>query len=155
MRFLGNIEAKLDDKGRVFLPATFRKVLLTSCEESMVLRKDIFQQCLVLYPESVWNKQMDALRKRLSRWNSTDQQVFRQFVSDAEFISIDGNGRILIPKRYQQLGGLEQKIKFIGMGDTIEIWGEAQTHEPFMKAEDFAKAIENTLSFEAEDCFSL
>ena len=59
MRFLGHIEAKTDVKGRVFFPAVFRKVLQASGEENLVLRKDIFQDCLVLYPESVWNEQMD------------------------------------------------------------------------------------------------
>ena len=42
MRFLGNIDAKTDTKGRAFLPATFRKVLNASGEESLILRKDIF-----------------------------------------------------------------------------------------------------------------
>ena len=62
MRFLGNIEAKIDTKGRAFLPATFRKVLQAGGEERLVLRKDVFQPCLVLYPESVWNGQMDLMR---------------------------------------------------------------------------------------------
>ena len=57
MRFLGNIEAKTDAKGRVFLPAIFRKVLQAASEESLVMRKDVFQPCLVLYPESVWNEE--------------------------------------------------------------------------------------------------
>ena len=67
MRFLGNIEAKLDAKGRVFLPAAFRKVLQGAGEQGMVMRKDVFQACLVLYPESVWGEQMDSLRRRLSQ----------------------------------------------------------------------------------------
>ena len=48
MRFLGNIEAKIDAKGRAFLPAVFRKVLQTSGDENLVLRKDVFEDCLVL-----------------------------------------------------------------------------------------------------------
>ena len=83
MRFLGNIEAKIDSKGRVFLPASFRKELQAAGEESLVVRKDVFQPCLVLYPESVWNRQMDTLRSRLNRWNPMHQNVFRQFVADA------------------------------------------------------------------------
>lgn len=55
MRFLGTIEAKTDAKGRAFLPAAFRKMLQSAGEERMMLRKDVFQPCLVLYPESVWN----------------------------------------------------------------------------------------------------
>ena len=39
MRFLGNIEAKVDAKGRVFLPSVFRKILQSGGEERIVLRK--------------------------------------------------------------------------------------------------------------------
>ena len=64
------------------------------------MRKDVFQPCLVLYPESVWNEQMDLLRKNLNRWRKDHQEIYRQFVSDVEVITLDGNGRFLIPKRY-------------------------------------------------------
>ena len=70
LRFLGNIEAKTDAKGRVFIPAVFRKQLQAASEESLVLRKDVFQDCLVLYPESVWFKTQEQLRRRLNRWNA-------------------------------------------------------------------------------------
>ena len=49
MRFLGNSEAKTDAKGRVFFPAVFRKQLQTAAEECLILRKDTYQDCLVLY----------------------------------------------------------------------------------------------------------
>ncbi len=145
MRFIGNIEARIDAKGRVFLPAVFRKVLRTSDEEGLILRKDVFQSCLVLYPESVWNAQMDALRARLSRWNALHQQIFRQFVSDAETLPIDANGRILLPKRYLAMCGIEREVKFIGMGDTIEIWNMDIARTPFMDGADFGKALENIM----------
>lgn len=146
MRFLGNIEAKADAKGRAFLPATFRKVLQTGGEERLVLRKDVFQTCLVLYPESVWNEQMDSMRQRLNRWNKTQQQVFRQFVSDVELVSLDGNGRFLIPKRFQRMANIEQEIRFIGMGDTIEIWSNSKAEQQKMSAEDFGNALEELMT---------
>lgn len=122
MRFLGNIEAKTDVKGRAFLPAVFRRMLPAGGETVLVLRRDVFQQCLVVYPEQVWNEQMDSLRSRLSRWNGGHQQIFRQFVAEAETVVLDGNGRFLIPKRLLAAAGIVQDIRFIGMGDTIEIW---------------------------------
>ena len=82
IRFLGNIEAKTDAKGRVFIPAGFRKQLQAASEERLVLRKDVFQNCLVLYPESVWFETQNQLRQRLNKWNAKHQQIFRQFVSD-------------------------------------------------------------------------
>ena len=148
MRFLGNIEARTDVKGRVFLPATFRKVLQGGGDERLVLRKDVFQPCLVLYPESVWNEQMDALRARLNRWNRQHQQVFRQFVSEVEVLTLDGNGRFLISKRYLRMAQIEQNIKFVGMGDTIEIWSSKQAEEAQMKPDEFSAAIEELMSEE-------
>lgn len=150
MRLLGNIEAKVDAKGRVFLPSVFRKGLQTEREESLVMRKDVFQSCLVLYPESVWNAQMDQLRSRLNRWNRAHQEIYRQFVSDVEMITLDGNGRFLIPKRYLRMADIEQEVKFIGMGDTIEIWSAARTAKPFMEPDDFGRALEEVMGGEQQ-----
>ena len=148
MRFLGNIDAKTDTKGRAFLPATFRKVLNASGEESLILRKDIFEPCLVLYPQSVWNQRMDALRKRLSRWNKHDQMIYRQFVTDVEIITLDNSGRFLIPKRYLKMVNIDQQIRFTGM----EIWATGGSEQPFMSAEEFSKAMEETMG--TDDFFS-
>ena len=153
MRFLGNIEAKMDAKGRAFLPAVFRKILQAEGYGNayadgslrLVLRKDVFQPCLVLYPENVWNEQMDALRQRLNRWNKQHQQVFRQFVSEVEVLTLDGNGRFLIPKRYLRMADIEQDIKFVGMGDTIEIWSNQQTEKSQMDPADFSQALEELM----------
>lgn len=145
MRFLGNSEAKTDAKGRVFLPAMFRKQLQAAAEESLILRKDTYQDCLVLYPESVWNEQMNELRNRLNRWNSKHQMIFRQFVSDVEIITLDGNGRFLIPKRYLKLAHIEEEVRFIGMDDTIEIWPKETTEKPFMAPEEFEKELEEIM----------
>ena len=101
------------------------------------MRKDTYQDCLILYPESAWNVQMNELRSRLNRWNPKHQMIFRQFVSDVEIITLDANGRFLIPKRYQKLAGIVQEVRFIGMDDTIEIWSKEAADQPFMKPEEF------------------
>ena len=146
MRFLGNIEAKTDTKGRAFLPAVFRKVLQASGEENLVLRKDIFQKCLVLYPESVWNERLDMLKNQLRLWKQTHQQMFRQFVSEAEVVNLDGNGRFLISKRLQKVAEIEQDIQFIGMDDTIEIWAPQNLELTLKSEEDFGKEFEQIMN---------
>ena len=150
MRFLGNIEAKIDSKGRVFLPASFRKELQAAGEESLVVRKDVFQPCLVLYPESVWNRQMDTLRSRLNRWNPTHQSVFRQFVADAETVTLDANGRFMLSRQHIKMAGGAQAVRFIGMDDVIEIWGAEQASAPFMGQEEFGKALESIMKHSAD-----
>ena len=145
MRFLGNIEAKIDSKGRVFLPASFRKELQAAGEEILVVRKDVFQPCLVLYPESVWNRQMDTLRSRLNRWNPMHQNVFRQFVADAETVTLDANGRFMLSRQHIKAAGAAQAVRFIGMGDTIEIWSSEALQTPFMDSAEFGAALETLM----------
>ena len=144
MRFLGNIEAKVDSKGRAFLPSIFRKVLNTSCETSIIMKKDIFQSCLVLYTESVWNNMLSTLRQHLNRWSNKDQMIFRQFISDVEIISLDVSGRFLIPKRYLKMAHIEQQIKFIGMDDCIEIWNNDNTNS-FIDIKEFSESLEKIM----------
>ena len=142
MRFLGNIEAKTDMKGRAFLPAVFRKVLQASGEENLVLRRDVFQKCLVLYPESVWNAKLDMLKEQLRPWKPAHQQIFRQFVSEAEVVNLDGNGRFLISKRLQKIAEIDQDIQFIGMDDTIEIWSPNNLSQTLKTDEEFGTEFE-------------
>lgn len=145
MRFLGTSEAKTDMKGRVFFPVVFRKQLQIAAEECLILRKDTYQSCLVLYPERVWNEQLNELRSKLNRWDSKHQMIFRQFVSDVEIITLDGNGRFLIPKRYLKLANIQQEVRFIGMDDTIEIWAKETADKPFIEPEEFGKELEEIM----------
>ena len=148
MRFLGNIEAKTDTKGRAFLPAVFRKVLQASGEENLVLRKDVFQKCLVIYPESVWNERLDQLKQQLRPWKQAHQQMFRQFVSEAEVVTLDGNGRFLISKRLQKIAEIDQDIQFIGMDDTIEIWSPTNLEKTLKTDEEFGTEFEDIMNIE-------
>jgi MraZ protein len=148
MRFLGNIEAKTDQKGRVFLPATFRKVLQSHGDEALVMRKDIHQCCLVLYPESVWNERVDALRARINDWDDMGKMVLRQYMKEAEILTLDGNGRFLIPRRYLEMAQIDQAVRFIGMTDTIEIWASEKAEAPFMSQDDFAAKLKEIMKDE-------
>ena len=148
MRFIGNIEAKSDSKGRVFLPACFRRTLQAAACNTVMLRKDVFQDCLVLYPPDSWNEQLDLLRSRLDRWNAAHQMIFRQFVADVEELNIDRNGRILLPKRYMTMAGITQEVRFIGMDDTIEIWAKEKLDKPFMNPDDFGRELEKIMTTE-------
>lgn len=143
MRFFGNYEAKVDVKGRAFLPAQFRKVLsetATGGDTVMVLRQDVFENVLVLYPESVWDTIVDGMRKKLSRWDRREQMAYRTFVSSVVQFTLDNSGRILLPRTFLDTAGIKQSLRFVGMGDTIEIW--ADDSQPVMDKDEFRKMIE-------------
>lgn len=150
MRFTGNIDAKMDEKGRVFLPAVFRKVMQREGVEGLILRRDVFQKCLVLYPENVWNTQVDAITQRTNMFDSNGRAALRGFVAGAESVSMDSNGRILIPQRYAEIAGLEYEVRFIGVDDTIEIWNRQTAIDLLSRTDELAQSLENLMNPKAE-----
>ncbi|MDH6355711.1 MraZ protein [Dysgonomonas sp. PH5-45] len=145
MQFLGNIEAKLDAKSRVFVPAAFRKILQSAEQNVLVLRKDIFQDCLVLYPMPVWEEQVALLSAKATHWDGEKRQLLRRLFFDTERLDIDPNGRILIPKRYVQMIGVLSDIRFLGVGDTIEIWAKDRLEDSMNSINDFGLQIQKLM----------
>jgi MraZ protein len=127
------------------VPASFRKILQSSGNLQLVLRKDVYQDCLVLYPAAAWNEELDRLRTKLNKWDERQQQIFRQFVLESEVLDMDANGRILIPKRYLQMAHINSEVRFVGMNDTIEIWSRSQLEKPLMSADEFKDGIREFL----------
>lgn len=146
MRFIGTTETKVDAKGRTVIPVVFRRVLHELGEDRVVLRKDDFQPCLTIYPESTWAQLVDTMRVRLNRWDPRQQMMFRQFVSDVEVQTPDSAGRLLIPRRYLQMTGISGSAKFIGMDDCMELWPDDGSGKPFMEAADFVAAMQEIMN---------
>lgn len=147
MRFTGNIDARTDEKGRVFIPATFRKLLQQAGFDTLILRRDVFQKCLVLYPEEVWNAMVDAIVQRTNPFDNRGRAALRGFVAGAERIGIDGNGRILIPRRYMEAAEITTgDVRFIGMDNSIEIWSRQKADELLDNNDSLAVNLEDIMN---------
>lgn len=145
--FIGKYEAKADTKGRVFIPSVYRKLLPDGQRDRVVVRKDPDTDCLVVYPESVWMTKVENLKSSLDEWDSEDQLLLMQFVSDAETIDIDSQGRILISKRFLQLIGIENnEVLFVGMMDRFAIWGKQRYDNTMLSASDFASRLKEKMA---------
>lgn len=143
--FIGNIDAKMDAKGRAFVPASFRKILQLSGESRLILRKDVYKDCLVLSPEKIWKEELNELRTRLNKWDEDEQDLYRQFSWLVEILEIDSSGRILIPKKYLQMANISNSICFIGMTTTIEMWNPEQLAKSMLSTEEFKRRVKKLL----------
>ena len=145
MQFTGRYEARMDAKGRLFFPADFRRAF---GEEAVrvVLRRDVFQPCLVVYPYDVWAAELQYLRSRLNRWNPEEAMLLRQFMADADVLELDANGRFIVPKHFRELCGEERHVVFLGLDDRIEIWDAALMAKPFIEGDTFARKISALLA---------
>jgi len=142
MRFTGNIDAKVDEKGRVFVPSSFRKILLREESQGLIMRRDIFQRCLVLFPVEVWNEQVNAITAKTNMFDRQGRDALRRFVAGAEAITLDSGGRMLIPRRYLEETGIRNDVRFIGVDNTIEIWSRQAADALLSEPETLADNLE-------------
>jgi len=145
--FIGTIHAKTDAKGRVFVPASFRKTLQSTGDSCLILRKDIHQNCLVLHPEKAWEEELNKLQERLNDWGDEESlQTFRMISTLVEVVELDSNGRILIPKKYLQSANISNAVCFVGMNKFIEIWSADQLDKVIMNSDDLKSHVRKFLS---------
>ena len=139
--FIGNIEARLDEKGRMFIPAVYRKILAAEDSSRIVMRRDTENECLVIYPERVWNQRVEQLSAELDEWNPDDQMLMMQFVADAEYLEPDSQGRILLQKRNLQQIGATGDLLIVGMMNRFAIWDKQTFLNKRIDQREFAKLL--------------
>ena len=79
LSFIGDYTCKLDSKGRAVVPAVFRKEMQAAGEVSFVMRRNIFDECIDVYPKDEWLKLIAGLREKLSQFNREQVRFFREF----------------------------------------------------------------------------
>lgn len=121
--FIGDFECKADAKGRIVLSAAFKKALAEG-EDRFVVRKDLFEDCLVMYPYSYWEEELVKLRQKLNPYDREHKQFLRDFFRATAEVSLDSNGRFLIPKRLMEQVDAERDVVLIGVDRYIELWSK-------------------------------
>ena len=120
--FIGDFTCKLDDKGRVLLPSAFIRQMAGAMQDRFVIKKDIFDSCLVLYPMVEWERQNQVLRKNTNPYNREHNRFLRGFFKGIAEVVLDASNRLLIPKRLLDEIGANREIVMTGQLGKIEIW---------------------------------
>jgi MraZ protein len=121
--FIGDFECKPDAKGRIVLPAAFKKAVGQD-DTRFVVRRDLFENCLVLYPYSYWEEELGRLRQKLNPYKREHKQFLRDFFRASAELSLDGNGRFLVPRRLMEQVGVKRDVILVGVDRYIELWSD-------------------------------
>ena len=101
---------------------------------------------MIVFPEHVWNEMVQDLKTNLDEWNPEDQMLLMQFVSDAEWLDIDSQGRILLSKKNLQAIGIDNaEVLFVGMIDRFAVWSKVRYEQTRMPATDFSKKLKEKM----------
>ena len=142
--FQGHYEHNIDDKGRLALPAAFRKHLHQDEGIAHVVMT-IADQCLSIYPEKTWN----VIITKIGNLNQLDNNVIalkRLIVGHAHECQIDKAGRVLVPPTLRRHGGLEKDCVLIGQLDKIELWSHQRWQDSFASMSDQVSDIYRSLA---------
>jgi len=113
--FLGTHTPKLDEKGRLFLPAKFRSEL----KDGLVITR--FQErCLAIWPMTKFEQM--AMRAGGASTSQPVRDYQRMLASGASEEAPDKQGRITIPLHLRTYAGLDKDCVVVGALDRVEIW---------------------------------
>ncbi len=140
--FIGDFNCKADAKGRIVLPAAFKKIVDAVGETRFVVKKDLYEPCLVLYPYTEWENRLDKLREKINPYNKEHQRFLRSYLSDTAEVALDGNGRLLVPRRLMELVGAGKDLVMLGIDQYIELWGEDEYAATKMSSEEEGQLAE-------------
>ncbi len=118
--FMGRYNHTIDPKGRLSIPSKYREIL----GDEFVVSKGM-DGCLFVYADEDW-KAFEAKLASLPLVNEEARQFARFFLSGAQYVTVDKQGRILLPQDLRDFAGLEKDVVLAGTGGRIEIWSLEQ-----------------------------
>jgi MraZ protein len=137
IEFAGTYSATIDDKGRIVLPAPFKKELGELANESLVIEKNLHRNCLDIHPEKFWRKRVEDFKSVLDPFDEDDDALLQFFYQNFIKVSMAPNGRLNIPDSYLKYANLEKGAEFIGMGESIRLLTVGKTGRQEMGKEEF------------------
>lgn len=114
--FLGTHTPRLDDKGRLFLPAKFRDRLAGGL---VVTRGQ--ERCLYIFPMDEFVRVAEIARNAPVTSKAT-RDYLRVFLSGASDEIPDKQGRVTVPAKLREYAGLARDCTVIGAGSRVELW---------------------------------
>ena len=138
--FLGTYTPKLDEKGRLILPAKFRNAL----EDGLVITR-AQERALAVYPKDTF----EALMADTMKAPSTVKQVRdyqRMMTAGASFEIPGRQGRVTIPQILRDYAGLDRDVVVIGALNRAEIWDAETWHTYSAESEERFAGMDNELT---------
>src|SRR5262245_8009379 len=118
--FRGSYQHTIDHKGRISIPARFRRQLSGDAEETFVILRGL-ESCIALYPSDEFRRLDERLRGR-SFSDENNRRYQRMMLFDSRDETLDAQGRIALPPRLVAHAKLSKEVLIVGLLDHLEVW---------------------------------
>ena len=138
--FIGQYEAKVDDKGRLVFPAAFKALLPEGELPRLVIKKNIFEDCLEMYTGKEWERQSEELKSKLKFLNKDNPAFWRKYMRDCAEVILDARiGRFAVPRNLLEKIGVTKEVVFSGNDYKIELWAKEKFADSEISDEVYLK----------------
>ena len=142
--FRGHSQRSIDPKGRLMLPPEFRDKIMEKSPDGNIMITN-FDDCVAVYPFPEW-EEIEKSFNRLNMANRKFRDFHRFFISGASMITLDKQGRILIPPYLRSYARITKEVVLAGVGRKFEIWGLERFEEQRRKMEQDFDSIMDSLA---------
>lgn len=136
--FIGYFLHNLDEKGRVSIPAKFKKIIddgvSSEADKNKVVLTTENNNCIAVIPIQRWGEMITKFMEGKD-WEGSeeDRKKTRQKTANAVEVNIDKSGRIIIPQNLKKHAGISKSVVFSGVMDRFEIW-DKKKYEEYQKS---------------------
>ena len=127
--FLSTYQNKLDKKGRVSVPASFRSYLSNLGYNGVICYPSFNNNCIEAWPQDRIEKISNAIDS-LNPFEEKKDYFATSILSESINLQFDSEGRILISNKLLKHAKIKNSILFVGQGKTFQIW-EPNNYEKF------------------------
>ena len=127
--FLSTFENKLDKKGRVSVPASFRSFLSNLGYNGVICYPSFSNNCIEAWPQERIEKISNAIDS-LNPFEEKKDYFATSILAESINLQFDSEGRILLSSKLLKHAKIKNKILFVGQGKTFQIW-EPTNYEKF------------------------
>ena len=119
--FIGTYDGAVDPKGRLYVPAPFRKALTPEANDTFLVTLG-YDGCLAVYGQDYWYNTVVKQLRTLSPHDEKGRRFVRKTLLGASECKVDKQGRINIPQRLLELAGISDKVVITGLLERFEVW---------------------------------
>jgi MraZ protein len=128
--FAGKYKGTIDDKGRVVLPAAFKKAMGELKLQFVVLERNRRNKCIDIHTVDAWEKDVEKFKKDLNPSTSPqDDLLLELYFDNFVQVGVAANGRINIPAEFLGYADLKDKVMFRGMHTSIRMTAETKEEQ--------------------------
>jgi len=146
-RFVANFTLRLDSKGRVSIPGSFRSVLARDGFEGLFCYPALDRPAIDAGGSALM-AEIETLIGRYAPFSDQREQLALALYGTSETLRIDGEGRVVLSENLKRHAGITETVAFVGLGSKFQIWEPGRFQNELAEATQKVRALKGEPTYQ-------